>query len=482
MAKRLTAEGRATVHESSLELLAEDGMQVEHAEAREVLAEAGATVDGEMVRLDREIVESAIETAPSSFTWEARNPENSVTVGEGDPVVAPTRGARYVKRYGENRRRAMLSDFELLVKVVQEEPTVDVVGYDLCSPKGYSLPGNPGGFDQADVGYELLKELFTGTDKPVVASARRGPEARASLDMAKIAFRDPELSNHYVLGILHARSPRVFNEPIVAGMLEFARAGQPLAISSGAIASASGPHSLAETAVLMNAESLFGVAFTQLVNPGTPVVYGHSSTVYDRNAETVTYGSPRGSVFSAVSVPMGRFYDLPVRGNGGDTDAKALDDQSGSDSMYHVRGAVQADADLLLNAVGVLDTHEVVSPEKIVLDAERIRGVTAAEADRRATLDRLDQGDISLSTIRDGGPGGVFYDDRDPEDLPDATRFEDEMGVRIRHDDWLADGAASVGERARERVDAYLERYETPPVDPVVEAELAEYVETHSSR
>ena len=478
----LTQDGRQTIHERTLELLAEDGMRVDHEGARELLADAGASVDEMIVTVPPDMVESAIETAPSSFTWMGRDPEKSVTVGEGEPVVAPTRGARYVKRYGENRRRAMLSDFEELVKLTHMEPTISVVGYDLCSPKGYSLPGNPGGFEHAAVGYELLEELFTSTDKPIVASARRGEEAQASLDMASIAFEDPELSEHYVLGILHALSPRVWNKPIVDGLLRFAEAGQPLSISSGAIASASAPHSLSETAVLMNAESLFGIVMAQVVNPGTPVVYGHASTIYDRNAETVNYGTPRGSVFSTIAVTMGAFYDVPVRGNGGDTDAKHLDDQSGSDSMYHVRGAVQAGADILLNAAGVLDTHEVVSPEKLVLDAERIRAVRSAMTDLSATIEQIESGEVSLSTIRDTAPGATFFDDRDPDTLPDAVDFEDEMGVRIGHDEWLEAGAQEVGERARERVDALVEGYERPPIDSDVEAELAAYVAAHSDR
>lgn len=481
MTEPLSTTGREQIHDLTLELLSRDGMQVDHPEARAVLAEAGAEVEGAVVTLPESIVEEALESAPSAFTWAARDPEKDVRVGEGQPVVAPTRGARYFKRAGENRRRALRSDFELLVKLVHAEPTIDVVGYDICSPKRYSLPGNPGGFEQAAVGYELLEGLFTGTDKPVVASARRGPEAQASLEMAEIAFQDPDLDRNYVLAILHPRSPRVWNEPIVAGLLRFAEAGQPLAISSGAIAGASAAHSLAETVVLMNAESVFGIVLAQLVNPGTPVVYGHASTVYDAAAETVTYGTPRGSVFSTVAVEMGRFYDLPVRGNGGDTDAKDLDDQSGSDSMFHVRGAVQSGADLLLNAAGVLDTHEVVSPEKLVLDAERIRGARSAEADLAAVTERFETETVSLATIREAGPGAVFFDERDPASLADATTFENELAVRMAHDEWLAQGAPTVGDRARERVENLLAAYERPDIDPEVESALAAYVEEHSS-
>lgn len=445
-------------------------------------------MDGELVRLPESLVEDAVDDVPSEFRWRARDDEKSVVVGDGAPVVAPARGPRYVKRYGEPRERATMADFELLLDLVHEEPTVSAVGYDLCSPEGYSLPGDPGGFEQAAVGYELLERLFTGTDKPVVASARRDREAKASLDMARIAFQDPDLEAAYVLGILHVRSPRVLNEPMVAGLLRFARAGQPLVVSSGAIAGASGPHSQAETAIQLNAESLFGVVLAQIVNPGTPVVYGHASTVYDRSTGAVTYGSPRGSVFSKIATEMGRFYGVPVRGHGGVTDAPELSDQSGSDSMFHVRGAVETGADLLLNAVGVLDTHAVISPEKLVLDAERFRAVQEARRERRAVLERLNAEDVSIDSILGADPGTPFFDDRDPDSLEDAarfegeTRFESEVAVRQTHEDWLASGGQSVGERASERVSELVEGYEQPPIGDAVADELAEYVEAHTSK
>lgn len=477
-----TDAGRQTIHDSSLALLAESGMRVGHPPARQLLAEAGATVDGEMVRFPASLVEDAIDDAPATFLWRARDDEKSVEVGTGDPVIAPVRGPRYVKRYGEERHRATMADFQTLLELVHEEETISVAGYDLCSPEGYSLPGNPGGYDHAAVGYELLERLFTGTDKPIVGSARRDEEAKATLDMARIAFQDEALADHYVLGILHVRSPRVLNEPMVTGLLRFAEAGQPLSISSGAIAGASAPHSFAETAVLLNAEALSGLVLAQVANPGTPVVYGHTTTVYDPRAEAVTYGTQRGSVFADIVKAMGDFYDLPVRGGGGITDAMALDDQSGSESMYHVRTAVESGADLLLNAVGVLDTHAVVSPEKIVLDAERFRGVQAAQAEADRALEALEEGSVSLETLESAAPAATFYDDRDPETVEDGARFEQEIAIRSSYDDWQAEGGESVGERARARVESLLSAYEQPPIDPAVEADLAAYVEAHSDR
>ena len=467
----LSEAARDALHEQALTLLAETGMQVDHEAARRELRAAGATVADEVVTLPPDLVERAIEDAPASFRWTARDPEKSVVVGEGEPVLTPIRGPRYVKRPGADRHRATMADFEQLLAVAHAEPTVDVVGYDLCSPEGYSLVGSPGGFDQVDPGHELLAGLFTGTDKPVLATARSGPEAEASLEMARIAFDDPDLAAHYVLGVLHVRSPRLLNEPMVSGLMAFARAGQPLVIASGAIPGASAPRSLSEAAVLTVAEALFGLTLAQVLNPGTPVVFGRSGSLYDWRAEAVTGGSQHGTGLQAVTVDMGAFYDLPVRGHGAVTDAKQIDHQSGAESAAHLDRALRSDADLLVCAVGGLDTQGVASPEKLVLDAARVRAIRAGRREADALGAALEAGP-SLATIRAGDPGQAFVDDRDPETLPDAPSFGLDLAVRGAHETWIENGAPSITDLATERVENRLEAYEQPPIDPAIERRL----------
>lgn len=467
----LSPDARQSIHEGALEFLVEHGMRVEHETARTELAAAGAIVDGETVTITPDLLEDALASAPETFRWRARDPEKSVTVGAGEAVVAPTRGPRYVKRPGESRHRATMDDFHTLVKLAHEESAIDVVGYDLASPEGYSLPGNPGGLEAATVGYELLEALFTGTDKPIVGSARSSGEAAASLEMARIAFEEAELSEPSVLAILCLRSPRLFNEPIVDGMLQYARAGQPLVVSSGAIPGASAPHSLAETAVQATAESLFGVTLVQSINPGTPVVFGRASTMYDRSAGAVSAGIP-GSTLQRAMIEMAEFYGLPSRGHGAATDAKAIDEQSGAESMHHLAAGLESGADLLLNATGGLDTFGMVSPEKTVLDAERIRLLREATAEARALGERLESGSVT-DTMPVGEPREPFFDERDPETLTDAPAFADTIGTRGSHDTWLEAGEPTVADRATARVEQLVAAYDRPPIDAEIAAELS---------
>jgi trimethylamine--corrinoid protein Co-methyltransferase len=484
MSDTLPSATRSEIHDRSLTVLSELGMAVEHDGARNELERAGATGDGDVVRLPPDLVESCLDDAPSSFTWHARTPDNDLTVGDDSstPAVTPGAGARYVLHASGDRERATMEDFERLVRLVHVEDALSCIGYDLCSPERFALAGNPGGFADADPGYELLETLLVGSDKPLVGSARTKANARASIEMARIAAGDHGTDEWrpVVLGRVHPRSPRRWNEPLVNGLFEFANASQPLVVGSGAITGASAPKSLAETVVLANAETLFGVVLTQVVNPGTPVVFSFASTYYDPDTGAVAYGSPSSRLFSACGVEMGDYYDLPTRTSGGVTDAKALGEQSGAESMAKLAAAFDSGADIVFNATGLLDTYETISFEKFAFDCERVRDVQSRSENAAAIVDALASDDFSLDALRETEPGQAFADDRDPKSVPDSVQYRPDLSVRGRYDDWVEAGARSELDRASDRVDALLDEYERPPMDEDIRESLRSYVEEHS--
>jgi trimethylamine--corrinoid protein Co-methyltransferase len=77
------------IHLASLEVLQEIGIDMMLPEARELFARAGASVDGERVRIPRDVIEHAIATAPASFDFHARNPANTIRIGDGYWRSAP---------------------------------------------------------------------------------------------------------------------------------------------------------------------------------------------------------------------------------------------------------------------------------------------------------------------------------------------------------------------------------------------------------
>ena len=61
----LDGEGLATIHAASMRVLEELGIELWSPGARRLFADAGAVIDGEVVRVGRDIVEAALATAPA---------------------------------------------------------------------------------------------------------------------------------------------------------------------------------------------------------------------------------------------------------------------------------------------------------------------------------------------------------------------------------------------------------------------------------
>jgi len=74
------------IHNTSMKLLANVGVEFPDDEAIAVLKGRGFKTDGHRVYFSEEQVMGALETVPAQFTIHARNPDKDVTVGDGEPV------------------------------------------------------------------------------------------------------------------------------------------------------------------------------------------------------------------------------------------------------------------------------------------------------------------------------------------------------------------------------------------------------------
>lgn len=467
---RLDEEGVEAVHDAAMQLVEDVGVQLQHERARELVEASGGTVDGDDVaKIPREVVEECVEQAPAQFTLRARNPDNDVVVGgEAPPVRAPGYGSPNIYTSEDGRRSATLSDYEALLELAQVEDVVTCTGYNLCDPTDA---------EQGAKHVEMVERSLRLTDKPVMGPTYGEERARACLDMVGIAVDDPELTDSYVAGLVNSVPPRRFDAETLGALLVYADRGQPLVVSSFTIAGASGPKNLATTLVQANAENLVGITLAQLVNPGTPVVYGLPSTNVDARYGSLSIGSPESALFAAFAGRMGRYYDVPSRGGGGLSDAKTVDYQSGFESMVVQAVTAFSDVDFVLNATGILESYSTVSPEKFVLDCEALR-----------YLDRFREGfgpggsEISTELLAETPPGGHFLDDAESADDHTEQFFRPSVVDKRAHADWAADGGGSALERGRERVERLRDAYERPPMDEDVEAALRDYVENHRSR
>lgn len=463
--EKLTEEGVRTIHETSLDILADVGIKVDYPEALDLLEENGATVDRDdrLVQFPRSLVEDSVAQAPASFTLHARNPDRSATIGDGEPAFSPCGSAPNVLSYEADRRPSRLSDYRQLVKLAQMEDLLTTAGYNLCEPNDV---------EQEVKHYRLMAESIKLSDKPLKGESWGADRAQAALDMTGIAVDDPDLSEPYVFATINTVSPRTLDSRMTGGLLAYARAGQPAMISPAVMAAASGPATLAGTFALGNAEVLAGVTVAQLANPGVPVLYGFPTSNIDVRYGSFAIGSPESALSASFAAQMARFYGIPSRAGGGLTDSKAVDDQAGAESMFQHLVGVLSGVDLMHQSMGILDSYSTISPEKFVLDAERLRYV-------KRFRDGFDVSEETLATdlIADVEPSGHFLNKRHTlEHSPDELLRTD-LFYRDSYDNWAEEGAKSAFERAHEHVESQLDAYERPPLDADIEADLERYVE-----
>lgn len=317
----------------------------------------------------------------------------------------------------------------------------------------------------------MLKRSFIYTDQPIMGSTYGEKRARECMDMLAIVMDDPDLSKPYMAGLINTVPPRSIDTKTLGGLLTYAENGQPAIISSFTMAGASGPATLAASMAQANAEALVAIALAQLINPGTPVVYGVPASNIDTWYGSLSIGSPESALFASLSGQMGRYYGLPSRGGGGLSDSKSVDYQAGFESMLVQAVTAFSDIDFVLHSVGVLESYSTISPEKFVLDCESLR-----------YLDRFERGvtispeTCALDRIADVEPAGHFLNH--PLDHPTESLYRPEIADKRAHSDWETEGESSF-EMGHDRVQHQLEAYEKPHLDSEIKRDLEAYIKTN---
>jgi len=243
----------------------------EDQETLDIFSSAGASIDGERVRFPRGMCRKIIQdSAPKEFIQHARNPERSVVIGGDNMVLVPAYGPPFVHNLDEGRRYATIEDFRNFVKLAYMSDNLHHSGGTICEP--VDLPVNKRHFDMV---YSHIKY----SDKAFMGSVTAAERAQDSVDMAKIVFGDEFVDNNCVLiSLINASSPMAFDATMLGALKVYARNNQATIVTPFIVAGAMAPVTAAGVTAQSLAEGMAGMALTQLIRPGTPVVYGNFVT------------------------------------------------------------------------------------------------------------------------------------------------------------------------------------------------------------
>ena len=453
------------IHTASVEILNSVGIEFRHAEVLELLRKEGARVEGTRVCFPRELINQALKTAPEGFRLEARNPERSVWIGvngnDGQgSIFAPPAGCVYIQDFEGARRRAQRQDYLNLVRIIEQSPHFGVNG------GGIVMPDIPGLSDRENFAWLTLAAHWY-SDKPQMGLTVTGDISRNSLAISEIVFRGRP--GCHLLGTINPDSPLIYSENMLESLILYARAGQGLIIAPCSLAMATSPSTLAGTLVQNNAEILAGIVLIQLINPGSPVLYGNTSSIADMRTVSIALGAPELSLLVGAANQLARFYKLPSRSGGALSDAKYPDFQAGMESMLSLLITVTSETSLVMQSAGILDSFLTLSPEKLLLD-EEIGGM--ARRFRRGIS--VNQDTLAIAEIKAHGPGAHFL-----ESDYTLSHFRQEFRNTQLSDRQTynpeRDYSRQLLEQAREAWQKRVEDYVRPPLPAGVEPELLEY-------
>jgi len=455
----------AVIEENAETVLEEIGVTFsENPQALARWRDAGADVQGERVHIPRGLARKLCATAPSSFTQRARNPERSVEIGGKGTVFAPVYGPPFVRDLDGTRRYAAMADFEAFVKLTYLTPWLHHSGGTVCEPT--DIPVNKRHLD-------MLFAHMRLSDKPFMGAVTEPSRARDSVEMCEILFGADSVAEGPVMtSLININSPLTFDAAMMGALEVYAAANQACIVSPFIVGGAMAPVTVPGVLTQVLAEVLAGVAYSQLIRPGAPVIFGAFVTSIDMNSGAPTFGTPEAAQITWGAGQLARRLGLPYRSGGGFCGAKLPDAQAGYEAANSLMAGVQGGVNFMLHSCGWLEGGLVASLEKFVLDADQLGALH-----KLAGPIAMDTNAQALDAIREVGPGGHYLGCAHTQANYETAFWRSDVLDYQSFESWRDAGAQDTQAKAAARVRYLLEQYSPPELDPATQEALQSYIE-----
>ncbi|MEO3433066.1 trimethylamine methyltransferase family protein [Inquilinus sp. CAU 1745] len=462
----LSADQVEAIHDASLTVLEEIGMDFLHPEALAILKKAGADVapDGNRVRFDRTLVLDSVRHAPSQFTLHARNPARNVTMGGNNLVFATVGSAPNVSDIVGGRRIGNFKDYCDLIRLAHSLNIIHIFG-------GY--PVEPVDLPPATRHLDALHAFITLSDKAFHGYSLGYGRINDAIEMARIArgvSAEQLRSEPSLFTIVNSSSPLRLDTPMLEGIMAMARARQVMVLTPFTLAGAMAPATLAGALTLQNAEALAGLAFAQMVNPGAPVMYGGFTSNVDMKTGAPAFGTPEYTRAAMAGGQLARRYGIPYRSSNANA-SNAVDAQAAWESEMSLWGAVMGHANMVMHAAGWMEGGLRASFEKMVMDAEMLQHM--AEFLRPI---EVNEDTLGLDAIREVGPGGHFFGCAHTLERYETAFYGPMLSDWRNFENWQDGGGPDATQRAHATYKQLLTDYEEPELDPAIREELDAFV------
>jgi len=453
------------IHEASLRVLAETGIDFLDETARRQLVDVGCRVDGDRVRFDPDLVMHLVSTAPAEFTMHAPSPARNLHMGGDVLTFTSVASPPFVTGLGRDRRDGNRDDYRNLIKLGQVLNAVHTVA-------GY--PVEPMDLHPSVRHLYATHDMLTLSDKvPFVysLSRQRNLDAIEMTRIARGADHDAMDVEPSLYSVINASTPLRYDTVMLHGIQEMSARNQCIVITPFTLAGAMAPVTVAGALVLQNAEALAGIAYTQVVRAGAPVIYGGFTSNVDMRSGAPAFGTPEYWKACLIGGQLARRYRVPYRSSNVNA-SNSVDAQSAYESVFALWGAVMGGVNLLLHGAGWLEGGLLASYEKMVIDADLLNMVIAM-------LEPvvIDDAALAVEAIAEVGPAGHFFGTQHTQDRYATEHFQPMVSSWANFETWDEGGRIEAHQRAEALARTLVDAHQEPPMTADRRAALDDFVE-----
>ncbi len=465
----LSADELESIHETSIRVLEDIGMEFMLPEARNLLKTAGADVRGDRVHFDRSMIEQAISTAPSEFTIHARNPQHTIRMGGPWMAFGNVSSPPNCSDMDNGRRSGNRADYQNFLRLSQYFNCIHFLG-------GY--PVEPIDIHPSIRHLEALRDMVTLSDKPFHAYSLGPERIRDGIEIARIVrgVNEATLNDEpSLITIVNTNSPLKLDVPMLQGIMEMSSRGQVVCVTPFTLAGAMAPVTMAGALVEQNAEALAGIVMTQLVRPGAPVIYGSFTSNVDMKSGAPAFGTPEYMKSTIIGGQLARRYGIPFR-TSNTCAANTVDAQAAYESVFSLWGVTLGNGNFIKHGAGWMEGGLVASFEKFILDCDLLQMVMEFLEPLEMTEDAL-----GLDAIREVGPGGHFFGCQHTLARYDKAFYAPILSDWRNYEQWDAAGRPDAASKANQIWKQALAEYTEPPMDAAIREELDAFVDRRIS-
>ncbi len=456
------------IHYATLEILSQTGVDMQDPRGREILLEAGAWESEGRLKIPERLVTDAIDKAPSRIPMHDRLGNLTMPLELGKVFFGAGSDTTFTLDVQTGkRRRTTAQDVGDIALVCDALDNIDFI----------MSMGNPSDVPPDDLYIYEFAGMIRGSVKPNVYTAKDRADVEDIYRIATAVAGGEDALREKPFFLLYAEpiSPLMIIEESLQKLIFCAEKGVPSGYIPSPNTGGGGPITLAGALALGNAECLVGLVIAQLLNPGTPYIYGMNTAAMDMKTTIISYGSPEWPLGMMAQMDLARYYNLPAWSAAGATDSKVVDAQAGIEMTFSILANFLARA-TLVHDVGYIEYGSTSSMEALVIADEIIRQtrflVEGVEVSPRTLA--LD----ATARVRPGG--GYLADDHTLENWRWAQWHADLID-RERYDGWVEKGSKDMFARANERAKKILVEHEVAPLPEEAEAVIREILEERAT-